>query len=223
MADSRRRIRLTRRLVAALIALVLVGVVVFILSRDGKRPSAAVSTNGGARAQQTSSSSAPPQTVNQALLHQCEASQSNCEATVPGLAACVAAQSVCDYSAQQQVENSRIASETGPMTEASAISRALQGIPPPYPPTYAKETTLSQYNSVSGESLTDPESSSDQVNVWVVSVNTPVETDGSPFSPPRGFDWETFVYDAQTGLPLERCIGCSILSPTSNNAAERHS
>jgi hypothetical protein len=166
-----------------------------------------------------------PSGVDQTLLHECEAARQNCLKTVPGLAACVAAKRVCDErayrlflaarakAAQAARSTSGIAA-TGSMSESEALTRALTVSPDATAasPSVAKEMTLSEYNAMSGDPLSEPGESSDSTEVWVVTVRAPMYTDGAPGNPPLLKQSYTVVFDATTGSGLETCIGCATLS-----------
>jgi len=160
--------------------------------------------------------------VDQDLLHQCEAQHTvDCEKTVPGLAACVAARDICDVRVQQEMDEQRskaLAKAGGPMTSAAAIATALQANPnaTSSSPVSAKEMTLAAYNKASGESLSEngpaaAQAASHDALVWVVNVEADMYTDGSPHQPPTLEHSYSVIYDVQTHQSIELCIGCKAL------------
>jgi hypothetical protein len=190
--------------------------------------------------------------VDQAALAKCISQRPpvNCESVVPGLAACMAEELVCNQSANE----TKPTTDSGtPMTRAEAISAAVpfwmkdpgqlclgdgwKGLTDTNGDAFAGEADCvssvangggphyvaavqMQYGAYLAlvAELPDPNISLARI-VWVVTVEAPIWTDGSPMSRPRLLHAYTVVYDAALKHGIEMCIGCATLpSP----AEQRH-
>jgi hypothetical protein len=78
-------------------------------------------------------------------------------------------------------------------------------------PTWSTETTygaVNQQATGNGNYLVSP-----TTPVWVVTVNSPMTTDGGPGTPGSIKAYYTVVLDAVNGRAIDTCIGCSTLAP----------
>jgi hypothetical protein len=149
--------------------------------------------------------------VSQSALQACiAAGEGNCEASVPGLQACMAAQQQCNRDAAQGLAAARAKdadTAAGPLSQAEVESMALALSTDPSNASVesAVNETYAQLMAGGQGDIAPYEAST--AMLWVVNVHGPMLTDGSPSSPPRQVDEYGAVYDQATHSPLETCIG----------------
>lgn len=159
--------------------------------------------------------------VNQTDLQACIASGGDCPDTIPGLKACMSAHLICNWSAYRDLQANNPVAQSDPgvaltKSDAEAIAHRIaktSSTPAAADtaPTYAR---LMRYGDVLAATGNAP---SAVVNpdrqVWVVTVEAPITTDGSPSVAPVTVNAYTAVLDAQTGKAIDVCIGCDSLAP----------
>lgn len=163
-----------------------------------------------------SAAPASPGGVDQVALAKCMAQRPpiNCEAVVPGLAACMAQQRPdCNQAAwnERRMNYGPLQPGTATMTRAEAIATALAyAKAPSSTPLVAREMTLGEYKKLAGEAP-DPAISPSRL-VWVVSVHAPImPLFGMPGSQPHMMQGYTAVIDATSKQAIETCFGCETL------------
>lgn len=152
-------------------------------------------------------------TVDQQALKACIAQHTvNCEATVPGLAQCMAAKRTdCNQSAQQMLPAQINAASGPPIAESDAINQARQFYGPTAAsaPAVAKYISLSQYVAMEpAEAGAFPGLSTSRM-VWVVTIHMTVYEEPLPGRTPTPEPYYTVVLDAVTGQTLVECVGCA--------------
>jgi hypothetical protein len=214
---ERRRVGLVWNLRAAMLsALVVVatfGLVVVVsyshvASRAAAEPTGSLQRGGNATSLTQSA------TVDQQALQACMAQRTvNCEATVPGLAQCMAAKRMdCNQSGEQQMLPAQINATSGaPMSETDAINQARQFYPTAAAtaPAAAKYMSWSQYTDMEpAEAGAFPGLSPSRM-VWVVTIHTSVYEEPLPGRSPTLEPYYTVVLDAISHQTLVECVGCA--------------
>lgn len=214
---QRRRFGLVRKLRAAVIAaLVVAGVIgtVIVIGESHVASRAAAVPTRSLPSRNNTAGGTQSDTVDQQALQACIAQRTvNCEATVPGLAQCMAEKRMdCNQSATQQMLPAQINAASGsPMSETDAISEARQFYPAAAAsaPAAAKYMSLSQYVAMEpNEAGSFPGLSSSRM-VWVVTVHASVYEDSMPGGSPTLKPYYTVVLDAVSGQTLVECVGCA--------------
>lgn len=144
--------------------------------------------------------------VSQSALKACLANGGNCESTVPGLAACVAAELQCNRAASEQRQQA-LRQAAVPLTKSTAESLAVGMSADPNKASVASTVTeaYSQLSAGSAGNLSATEPAG--ATVWVVLVNGSIMTDGSPGRPARLVNQYGVVFDTSTHSPIEVCLG----------------
>lgn len=165
------------------------------------------------------SSASASATVDQAALQACIAQRTvNCEQTVPGLAQCMAQRAICNEAAyaEQRAQFGPlqpIRPGTGLMTREEAVNRSLLVSPAATAssPVFAEFMTLGDV--AKRMNLNPAEFGPIDLNrmMWLVTVDAPVMTMGSPHRQASLVPAYTVVYDAASHTGILTCYGCATL------------
>lgn len=211
-----RSVSVVRKLRTLVVSLALLAGVIALVFAIGESHLASRATTASANQRQQSTGSAATvgqsSPVDQQAMQACIAQPTvNCEASVPGLAQCMAARRTdCNQAAAQQMIPAQIGSTSGaPMAEATAISEARRLHPgTASAPALVKQMSLSQYTAAEpNEAGAFPGLSSARM-VWVVTIHASVLNDPLPGQTATLEPYYTVVFDVASGQTLVECIGC---------------
>jgi hypothetical protein len=132
----------------------------------------------------------------------------------PQLSTCLHTEKVCNQAAwnkltalpvaQPPAPHARLASSASVIAEARSLTRATATAP-------AATALMTGAQFLQRYGISRNSYINETRPVWIVTVKTPMRTDGGPARAGKLFDQVSFVIDAQTKTITDECIGCAWL------------
>lgn len=103
--------------------------------------------------------------------------------------------------AQPSAADTRLATSASVIAQARSLTRAAATAP-------AATALMTGTQFLQRYGVGRNTSINESRRVWIVTVQTPMRTDGGPARPGKLFDHVSFVIDAETGTVTDECTGC---------------